>query len=632
MKALARCTILLLAVFTLGNLASAQQHDSRLAPPTSLVRLLQTKGILSAEEAASVLDSFAAEPSEGRLAKLLLSKGLITQQEYAETVKAFAQTPNSSGSFAAQAVPPAAAYTPGGGPANDASLVPGDPQPRAVQGAAKPPEVKFIPAVAPLRVLPIALPKKEGLLPDIKLGSGARLRPYGFFKISAVQQTTSHGGDTFGSNDFPQGPLLLGDTGPTADGQFHIRDRQFRAGVDFEWPDVAPNLTLTGKLEFDFEGNFTNVNNRNISANRSSQPSLRLAWVRLDTKLGETPFFVQFGQDWSIFGSSTLMDIFETTGFGFAQGNLYERMPMFRTGVQFGKGDFKFQPEFAIALPSFGEPGLSADQRTRFGGRAGPEGNQPEFQSRLVFQYPLSRARGVVPAQFIFSYDHARRAEVVPAANIPTGVLRTAFPTGVRRTSDRNAWSAEIQLPTPWVTAVGKYYRGGDLRYYFMGQFNDVFADLGGAASLGTALSFTGRTIPFGCVGGTGATCTGGTIVAANLEPVMGQGGFFQLGFPLSRIFGANPEGRAAAGGWQLFLTYGIDSAFARDARRGNGLLRTDHGSAQLRYKVNRWVTFVHEETYLDTRTARPATKLFRGVPSHTAHAWRSEFGTIFTF
>jgi len=24
--------------------------------------------------------------------------------------------------------------------------------------------------------------------------------------------------------------------------------------------------------------------------------------------------------------------------------------------------------------------------------------------------------------------------------------------------------------------------------------------------------------------------------------------------------------------------------------------------------------------------------KPFRGIPSHTAHAWRSEFGTLFTF
>src|SRR5207248_2721864 len=292
---------------------------------------------------------------------------------------------------------------PGGG--TEARVEPAA-EPRT-QAAPQPEAPKFVPAIAPLRVLPITIPKKAGLVPDLKLGSGASLRPYGFFKMSAVHQTASHGGPTFGSNDFPQGPLLLGDTGPDGDPQFHIKDRAFRAGVDFEWLDPVPNITLTGKLEFDFEGSFTNVNNRNISANRSSQPSLRLAWVRMDTKLANLPWFVQFGQDWSIFGSSTLMDLFETTGFGFAQGNLYERMPMFRTGVQFGQHDFKIQPEFAIALPSFGEPNLDADQRTRFGGRVGPESGMPELQGRIVFQFPLSRAPGVLPAQIIFSGDHA---------------------------------------------------------------------------------------------------------------------------------------------------------------------------------------------------------------------------------
>ena len=233
--------------------------------------------------------------------------------------------------------------------------------------------------------------------------------------------------------------------------------------------------------------------NRNISANRSSQPSLRLAWVRLDTRFGDTPVFVQFGQDWSIFGSSTLMDLFETTGFGFAQGNLYERMPMFRTGAQFGKGDFKFQPEFAIALSSFGEPGLDIDQRTRFGGRGGPESNQPELQTRLVFQFPLSHATGVLPSQIIFSADHARRAEIIERSVLPAGPILAAFPNGVRLESTRNAWSAEVQLPTPFITLVSKYYRGGDLRYFFMGQFNDVFTDLGRATPLGSAVSFSGR-------------------------------------------------------------------------------------------------------------------------------------------
>jgi hypothetical protein len=613
--------IVLLALLSLpGNLLFAQDGDNRSGPSNPLVQLLQSKGIVTQEEAASLLRSSpAGESVEQRLASLLLSKGLIDQQEYNQTLSARS---NSGDTVTPAPSVVAAVFHP---KVNAPAGAPADAQP-----AAAPP--KFVPAIAPLRVLPITPAKKDGVLPDIKLGGGARLHPYGFFKASVVHQTASSGGPTFGSNDFVQGPLLLGDTGPTADGQFHIKDRALRIGADFEWPDLSKNLTLTGKLEFDFEGNFTNVNNRNISANRSSQPSLRLAWVRMDTKIRDLPVFFQFGQDWSVFGSSTLMDIFETTGFGFAQGNLYERMPMFRTGVQFGKGDLKVQPEFAIALPGFGEPGLDADQRTRFGSRVGPESNRPEYQSRLVFQYPVSRAPGVAPAQFIFSYDNAERAETVQASNLPAGAIRAAFPHGVRLTSQRNAWSAEAQLPTSHFTLVGKYYRGGDLRYYFMGQFNDVFTDLGKAAVLGTALSFAGRTIPFGCLGGTGPACTGGTVVSSRLEPVMGQGGFLQLGLPLSRIFGADPEGRAGFGGWSLYFTYGVDSAIARDARRANGLLRTDHGSVQLRYKFNQWVTFVHEETYLDTRTADGILKPFRGVPSRTAHAWRSEFGPIFTF
>lgn len=623
--------LLLLALLTSPSLA--QQRENPQATPDPLVRLLQSKGIITEQEAAQIAEASSMVESQQRLARLLLTKGVISQQEYDQTLSALGVGSVPS-EVAASRVATAAAHTSDLAGMNQPSAIrtaPASPggvgasagnAPGASANASPQQERKVVAAVAPLRVLPIAVPKKEGLIPDIKLGSGARLRPYGFFKISAAEQTASHGGRVFGSNDFPQGPLLLGDTGPDGDPQFHIKDRALRLGVDFEWPDLAKNLTLTGKLEFDFEGNFTNVNNRNISANRSSQPSLRLAWVRMDTRLGDTPVFVQFGQDWSIFGSSTLMDMFETTGFGFAQGNLYERMPMFRAGVQFGKGDFKFQPEFAIALSSFGEPGLDVDQRTRFGGRVGAESNRPELQSRLVFQFPLSHAPGVVPAQLIISADHAVRAEIVERSVLPAGPILTAFPEGVRLESTRNAWSAEMQLPTPAVTLVGKYYRGGDLRYYFMGQFNDVFSDLGRATPLGSALSFAGRTIPFGLLNG--------QVVAARLEPVMGQGGFLQLGFPLSRWFDAEPGSRAA--GWTFYLTYGLDSAFAKDAVRANGLLRTDHGSAQLRYKINQWVTFVDEVTYLDTRTAGSLTKLFRGVPAHVAHAWRNEFGTIFTF
>ncbi len=616
MKRLCQWTSFSLVFLAFAGWALAQQELGSQATRNVLVSLLQAKGLISDREAAMVNEASSGEGIEQRLAQLLLSKGLISPQEYERAIAPSLSVAAVSSSTAA---PMPAVYV----TARPVSVSRHELTPvtaGATQGQSEP---KRVPAIAPLRVLPISIPKAEGLIPDIKLGSGAWLKPYGFFKISSAYQTTSHGGPTFGSNDFPQGPLLLGDTGPDGDPQFHIKSRAFRAGVDFAWPDLAKRITLTGKLEFDFEGNFTDVNNRNISANRSSQPSIRLAWVRLDTRIGDTPVFFQFGQDWSIFGSSTLMDLFETTGFGFAQGNLYERMPMFRTGVQLGKGDFKVQPEVAIALSGFGEPNLDVDQRLRFGGRVGPEGGQPELQSRLVFQFPVSRAPGVVPAQIIFSYDHARRAEIIQAANLPSGEIRTAFPTGVRLTSDRNAWSAEMQIPTSFVTVVSKYYRGGDLRYYFQGQFNDVFADLGGRHSIGTATTFSGRVIPF--------AISGDTVTPGSLEPVMGQGGFMQLGFPLSRIFGANPESRATAG-WSFYMTYGIDSAFAKDAIRGNGLLRTDHGSGQLRYRFNRWCSFIQETTYLDTRTAGGVLKPFRGLPARSAHTIRNEFGTVCTF
>jgi hypothetical protein len=45
-------------------------------------------------------------------------------------------------------------------------------------------------------------PRRDGLIPDIRLGSGARLKPYGFFKTSVIYDSSSPYG-----NDFPL-PLL----------------------------------------------------------------------------------------------------------------------------------------------------------------------------------------------------------------------------------------------------------------------------------------------------------------------------------------------------------------------------------------------------------------------------------------
>jgi len=637
--------VVCLVALALCGRSWAQQPTDGKPAVNPLVRVLQAKGILTPEEVAQISQASSASDADRRLANLLLMKGVISQADYDQTVGAPAMM-NASTAAVSSPTAVAAVYRM---PVSNNAV-------SAAPAKTPPPEgPKVIPAVTPVRVLPIDVPKQAGLIPDIKLGSGASVKLYGFFKASAVSDTASSGGPTFGSNDFPL-PLLLGDTGPTSDPQVHIKARSFRIGSQFEWVPKGSDLVLTGKVEADYEGDFTNANSVNISSVRNGQFRTRLAWARLDTKLGGTlPWFAEFGQDWALY-SSSLPAIYETTGTAIGMGALWERVPQFRTGVQFHSGDLKIQPEFAIVLPVAGSSGLTDEQRARFGDRAGAESNQPGLESRIVLQFPLSHNwQAVAPAQLIVSGHHARINEIISAvpptslsatvipgstgcATPPCSVL-TTFPHGVQAGNPQNIWTAEAQLPTPWVTWVTKYYRGDDMRFPFGGQLNDVFTDLNGATSIGavnSAVSFAGKSIPFGCVGGTGTgatlNCNGNPITVASLRPIRGQGGFSELSFPLSRIFHADPGGHNA--GWALHVMYGTDRANAADTRRpgGNGLLRTDLGTASLTYKVNSWMSIIHEVSYIDTRAANRGGKFFRGIPATQAHSWRNEFGTIFTF
>jgi len=657
-------SLVLVAIVVAAGLvtpAFAQQPaDHPAAPP--LVQLLQSKGIISADEAAQLSQAGSAEEMNERLGQLLVQKGLITPEDYSRTVAASA-TPTSingasGGNFvnAVVRVPTRYPSVPGAaGAVGYAEAVPNE-------GPA------VIPAVTPVRVLPIDTPKQGGLVPDIRLGSGANMKLYGFFKASAIEDRASSGGPTLGSNDFDL-PLLLADTGPNSDPQFHIKARSFRVGSQFEWVPKNSDLVVTGRLETDYEGDYTNVNNRNVSSARSSQLSLRLAYVRIDGHMGSLPVFAEFGQDWTLLASSTMPALFETTQLGAFFGNIYERAPQFKIGANFGHGSFHVAPEFAIQLPIAATSALTDEQHARFGDRSGAESNRPAVEGRVVFQFPLhSSWKAVAPAQIIFSGHHATLTETVPAGNIPATLIagattcatpdpatgncsiRSFFPQGLQLDTDQNIWTAEIQLPTPFVTIAGKFHRGGDLRFFFGGQTNDIFTDLGGAAQIpigpggiaAPVTSFAGRNISFGCALGAGVgaafNCNGSPIVSSVLQPIRGQGGWGELSFPLSRIFHADPEGHNS--GWILHLYAGTDQAVARDVIRpagtggtgGNSLLRTDYDSGSLTYRLNKWVTFVNEVTWYETRTADGRKKLFSGRDVTNAHDWRNEFGTIFTF
>jgi hypothetical protein len=646
-------------------------NNSAAAAPDPLLQLLVSKGVLNAEEAKSLSGTPAQQ--RAKLLELLLQKGVLSVADYDALT-----TPSAS----AQVDPNLVAST--------SPIVPlAITQPSAPKAETKPAGPTVIPAVTPTRVLPIDIPKQGGMIPDIKLGSGANLKLYGFYKSTAASDTASSGGPTFGSQDWPL-PLLLADTGPTSDPQVHIKARSFRIGGQTEWVPKGSDFTLTGRIEGDFEGDYTDVNNRNISSDARSQFSLRLAWVRLDHKIGDLPWFAEFGEDWNLLGSSTLPSLFETTGLGIAMGSLYERMPMFKTGVQFHSGDFKVQPEFAIVMPTAGSSALSTDQRLRFGDRAGAESDQPGLESRVVFQFPLSHSwKAVAPAQIIFSGHHARMNEIIPHAaqaqtsftcttlpcTIPTPLtslldptigfstttkivgasncpeasgicnLEQIFSRGTQVGNPQNIWTAELQLPTPWVTFAGKYYKGDDMRIFFAGQLNDVYSNInafGEAGIAGTGVSESGRAITFGCAGGVATpgtvTCPGTPVQSAILQPVGGSGGFAELSFPLSRIFNANPEGPNS--GWILHLGYGTDRAKYSDAQHGNFLGRTDLDSGSITYRLNKWVTFVHETSLITTFVANAQTATgfaihtlpFAGLQVRQAHNWRNEFGPVFTF
>ncbi len=617
----------------------AQQHPENSADVNPLIRLLQAKGILTEEEAAQINRGSSPTYANRRLAELLLSKGVISQSDYDQAFGA-AQvsdipapaSPNTSVIPAVYRIPVNApvSVAPTNSPAPAASASP--------KSAPAPPEgPTVVPAITPLRVFPVGGLTKGEMKPAFSIGD-LHVRPYGFIKATFVHDSSSPGGD-----DFPLPGFLPGsDTGPQGAPEFHVKARSTRFGANFEWLDPSPNLTITGKIEADFEGDFTRVDNRNLSSVRSSQPSIRLAYVRLDYKFGEKDTFsTVMGQDWTPFTSSTLPTLVETMLSGGGFGTTWERDPQMRFGWTHDFGSFKLMPEVAAVLAASGDqPGANnLANQLGYGERQGPDSARPTVEGRIAMQFQLDHAPGVAPAQIVFSGEQGERKAIVTAAGVPAlaatdprGVnyFKAAFPQGAIVSSTTNGWTGEFQLPTRYFTLIGKYYTGSDLRWFFGGQFFSNFNDTAGLTGTVSVPSMDGgSTVAFG-------TNASGTAVAAPQRPVRAAGGFVNLGLPLSRIFGADPQGRNM--GWSLYLHYGEDFAKARDVERFNPGGARHKGSlyaGTLYYKLNNWVTFGFEQSLWETNAVPGPTgalPLFRGIPSRTWRDLRSEGGPIFTF
>ena len=527
----------------------------------SLVDLLVKKGILTIAEANS-LRSMPGSAGMQQLLLLLKAKGVVNDSEAAELKSAAdADTLHTLVDTESGPTQYAMLTTPGAGQA-------------AAPKEAPAPVV--IPAYAPVRVLSLDPPVKDGLVPALKLGA-VRVTPYGFIKSTGAYDSLDPTGD-----DFPRPGFTAADTGPNNNPEFHLKARATRFGSRFEWPDVSKNITVTGQIEGDFEGNFSAADNRNVSSIRSNALSLRLAYGRIDwTVAPDTDIFFEAGQDWTIFGSSAMMNLFETTFYGAYWGNVYERSPQMRLGfVQKLGGDrnWKISPEFAIMMPSEGNLPANAVTCTSaeitagtsctvvnglasqigYGERQGADSGKPEVESRVVLQFQLDKAPGVVPAQILWSGFYSTRQATVLASAVPTA-YKLDFPRGVDNTSHGYGNQVAISLPTRWATLVASGYMGADLRFFFGGETLSNYNYAGGLTGLANGFSVDrSSTVVFG-------TNSSGAAVVAPQKSVRGYGGFIQAGLPISRWFNADPKGRNA--GWQATVQYGIDAANANDFR-----------------------------------------------------------------
>jgi len=513
----------------------------------------------------------------------------------------------------------------------------------------KPLPVGVVPAIAPVRTLPITPPAKDGLVPAFKTGA-VKITPYGFIKATAVRDSSSPNGD-----DFPFVGLFLTsttvtNTGPTQDPEFHLKARSTRIGMNVEWPDISPKLTFTGRIEGDYEGNFSEVDNRDVSSIRSNSFQLRQAWVRMDYAASpNTDIYFEGGQDWTLFGSSVLPNILETTFLGAFYGDIYERSPQMMFGVvqkMGGSRNFKIAPTFAIMMPSSGQieklGSLGLAAQLGQGEREGADSGRPEVEARLAFEFQLDKAPGVAPAQILWSGFQSKRTSLVPNSSMAAGpaAYATAFPNGFSTSSTQYGNQIGISLPTRWATLVASGYFGGDLRFFFGGQVNSYYTDTAGLTNVTQYSTLDGG--PLAAAGGAAlGTNANGTVVIAPQRAVRAFGGFVNLGLPLSRWMNANPKGHNA--GWQLYLHAGKDQVVKGDATTPNAgaaantlsplpLLMGKVFAATLYYKVNPYCTFGVEQSVYGTRLVPGADYTIAGSPDNLWQDHRTEFGPVFTF
>ena len=272
MKRLFKLTVFSFVIIALSyqTLVQAQDDNSQKTP---LVRLLQTKGIITEEEATMISEASSPAEAERRLTELLVSKGLITPEEYAQTL--------SSGEASDLSTPRRIVAATGGPDAAsvDSAKTPGE----ATQNNDRPAKTEDQGVVTTLSKLPVKI--------------------YGSILFSA--NYLSAGANNI---DIPLFAQKHGSPSEQNHQNFNATLRQSRFGLRYDGK-IFDDAKLTGVFEFDLLGGTPGFpNGINIDLFR-----LRLAYGRIDWANDS----LEIGQDWAVFSplNPTSLASFAIPGF-----------------------------------------------------------------------------------------------------------------------------------------------------------------------------------------------------------------------------------------------------------------------------------------------------------------------------
>jgi hypothetical protein len=336
MKYLSKRIIVLVIVAMSATQVYAQQNSGPLRTP--LIRLLESKGIITEQEAAMVSEASSTAEAERRLSELLLAKGIITRQEYEQALASASVTPADSSS------------------------------PRAITAGAL---VASTETVNPARPAVKSVPKETGAAQsqaqgEVTTTSKIPLKIYGNILFNA--NYVDRGANTVDIPLFPQKRTVSEDQDHQ---NFNATLRQTRFGMRYEG-SIFNDAKLTGVFEFDLLGGkpaFPNGVNFDIFR-------LRLAYGRVDWKKDS----LEAGQDWSVFSplNPTSLASYAIPGFS-TSGNLWIRMPQIR--YEHREGDkSKFVFTAAVLDPNAGDS--VGNPAVRVIG-LGERGSLPAFEMRL---------------------------------------------------------------------------------------------------------------------------------------------------------------------------------------------------------------------------------------------------------